>query len=290
MTETARSTRRRSAVALLLLIAPALLVLTPFAWLVAAAFKSKDAFAQWLFFPPVNEWTSGALTLENFRELFRPQPSPQGPVTFGRYVFNSLFLASTTTVSQLLTSSMAGYALAVHDFRGRRTIIGFMLASLIVPGMLLVAPVYQLSVTLGLVDTYAALLIPGCVSTWGVFLFRQAIRSVPMEIVEAARVDGCREVGIYWTVVMPLLRPIAAAFCLVAFLGSWNAYLGPNVMLHGQHRLPVAVALSYYMAEHSSQYGVFLAGTLLALIPPAIVFLALQREMIAGLTSGAVKG
>jgi multiple sugar transport system permease protein len=164
-----------------------------------------------------------------------------------------------------------------------------MLASLTIPGVVLLAPNYELIYHLGWMDSYKALLIPGAVSVFGIFLFRQAIIGVPDDIIEAGRIDGCGEFRIYLQLVMPLVRPMSGAFCLVAFLGAWNSFLGPNIFLQSQDKLPLPVVLNQYVGEYQQQYGVFLAGTLLAIVPPAILFLILQREFISGLTSGAVK-
>ena len=141
-----------------------------------------------------------------------------------------------------------------------------------------------------MVDTLWVLILPHVVSAYGIFLFRQACLSVPDEMLDAGRIDGCSEFRIYWRLVMPLVRPMAAAFCLVSFLGNWNAYFAPNIFLHSQDKLTLPIILTLYVSQYESDYGVFLAGTALAIIPPAVLFFALQKEFISGLTSGAVKG
>jgi ABC-type glycerol-3-phosphate transport system permease component len=191
---------------------------------------------------------------------------------------------------QLLFCSAAGYALAKYEFRGKQALMGFMLASMMIPGVLLFAPVYEMMVKLGLVDTFSGLLLPGIASAYGIFLFRQACLSVPKEMIDAGRIDGCSEFRIYLTLVMPLVRPMSAAFCLVTFLGTWNSFFGPSIFLHTQANMTLPVILNRYIGVYINQYGVFLAGTLLAIIPPAILFFALEKEFISGLTSGAVKG
>jgi ABC-type glycerol-3-phosphate transport system permease component len=156
--------------------------------------------------------------------------------------------------------------------------------------VLLFAPVYEMIVKLGLVDTYTGLVLPGLVSAYGIFLFRQAMLSIPSEMLDAGRIDGCSEFAIYLRLVMPLVRPMAAAFCLVTFLSHWNSYFGPSIFLHSQDKLTLPVILNLYVGQYRSDYGVFLAGTLLAIIPPAVLFLVLEKEFVSGLTSGAVKG
>jgi ABC-type glycerol-3-phosphate transport system permease component len=187
-------------------------------------------------------------------------------------------------------SSMGGFALAKYRFTGRVPLMTFMLASMTIPGVVLTAPNFKVIFELGWMDTYLALLIPVAVSVFGIFLYRQAILGgVPDDLVEAGRVDGCSEFRIYLQLVMPLVRPVTGAFCLISFLGAWNSFLAPNVYLQSQRKLTLPPVLNQYIGEYAQHYGVFLAGTLLAIVPPAVLFFALQREFIAGLTSGAVK-
>lgn len=274
---------------LALLLAAGTVMLLPFAWLICAAFKDKDVLNEYTFLPPPSLISSATVNLDNFRELLADKDTVQGPVTFWRYVGNSVFLASAGTFLTLVFSSMGGYALAKYRFAGRGPILVFMLASLTIPSVVLLAPTYEVVFRLGWLDTYRSLLIPACVSVFGIFLFRQAIMGVPDDLIEAGRVDGCGEFRIYLMLIMPLVRPMIGAFCLISFLGSWNAFLGPNVFLQTQRKLTLPVVLNQYLSEYIAHYGVFLAGTLLAIIPPAVLFLALQREFISGLTSGAVK-
>ena len=229
------------------------------------------------------------LNLDNFRALIAERPTLQGPVGFWRYVINSLFLASTLTFVSLFFSSLGGYALAKYRFRGRNFLMVYMLASMTIPGVVLLAPNFEVIWRLGWMDSYKALIIPASVSAFGIFLFRQAMLSVPKELMEAARIDGCGEFRIYLTLIMPLVRPMSGAFCLISFMGAWNAFLAPNIFLQSQSKLTLPVVLNQYMGTYQQQYGVFLAGTLLAMIPPAILFFSLQNEFISGLTSGAVK-
>lgn len=265
-------------------------VLAPFVWLIAAVFKDRTVLNEYVFFPPLGHWSRQNMNLHNFSRLFEGRNSPQGRVYFWQYVLNSTFLATMSTCIQLFFSSLAGYALAKFNFAGKKTLMGFMLGSMMIPGVLLLAPVYQMAVGMGLVNKLWGIIVPGMVSAYGIFLFRQACMSVPSELIDAGRIDGCSEFGIYWRLVMPLVRPMAAAFCLVSFVGNWNSFFGPSVFLHSQDKLTLPVALNLYVSQYENDYGVFLTGTLLAMLPPAILFFALQKEFISGLTSGAVKG
>ena len=273
-----------------LLTAAGALTLAPFAWLLCATIKDPSVMMAHTFLPPITSWSSETINLTNFRLLFRGEPTAHGVITFWLYLANSLFLASTQTVIALVLSSLGGYALAMYEFRGRTAMATFMLGTMMIPGMILMAPVYRLLYGFGWLDTWWSLLVPGAVSAFGIFLFRQAFTQVPKDLLEAARIDGAGEMRIWWQVVMPLVRPMSGAFCLITFLGSWNNFLGPQVYLSSQEKLTLPVVLNQYLDVYTQQYGVFLAGTLLAIIPAAILFFSLQREFVSGLTSGAVKG
>jgi multiple sugar transport system permease protein len=266
------------------------LVLAPFLWLIAAAFKDQAVLNEYIFFPPPSEWSSATLNLGNFRRLFAGEEAVRGTVYFWQYVLNSWFLATANTVLQLAFCSAAGFALAKYDFRGKQLLTLFMLATMMIPGVILFAPVYEMMVQLRLVDTYQGLILPSIVSAYGIFLFRQALLAVPDEMLDAGRLDGCSELAVYFTLAMPLVRPMSAAFCLLTFLGQWNAFFGPSVFLQSQDMMTLPVVLNQYVSFYRNDYGVFLAGTLLAIVPPAVLFLALEKEFVGGLTAGAVKG
>lgn len=266
------------------------LILAPFLWLIAAAFKDQAVLNEYIFFPPLSEWSRATLNLDNFRRLFAGEEAVQGKVYFWQYVLNSWFLATANTVLQLAFCSAAGFALAKYEFRGKQLLTVFMLATMMIPGVILFAPVYELMVQLRLVDTYQGLILPSIVSAYGIFLFRQAMLAVPDEMLDAGRLDGCSELAVYLSLAMPLVRPMSAAFCLLTFLGQWNAFFGPSVFLQSQDMMTLPVVLNQYVSFYRNDYGVFLAGTLLAIVPPAVLFLALEKEFVGGLTAGAVKG
>lgn len=267
----------------------AAIFLSVFVWLACAAFKDKRVLMEYTFLPPFGQWLD-TLNLDNFRKLFVPRLTLQGEVSFWQYVLNSLFLASAATVLQMFFCSLGGYALAKFQFRGRRHLMLFMLGSMMLPSMLFLAPTYHLMVKLNWIDSYAALLVPGAASAFGIFLFRQAMVGVPDSLIEAARVDGASEFHIYYRIVLPLVQPITAAFCLIVFLGQWNTFVGTQVFIQTGYKLTLPVVLTQYVTQFSEDYGIYLAGTFLSILPVAVLFLALQREFISGLTSGAVKG
>lgn len=254
----------------------ACVTLTPLVWLVAACFKGPEDLWSYVFFAP-------RFSLQNFRDLFSTIP-------FGRYVLNSFFITCTSVVVQLFFSSLAGFALAKYEFKGKKLVMALMLGTLMIPGQVVIAPLYEQIYRLGLVDTYAGIVIPGAVSVFGIFLFRQAFLQIPDDLLQAARVDGCSEFRIYWDVVMPVTRPMIGAFCLISFMGSWNSFLWPQIILHSSSRFTLPIGLNLLVGLQQQQYGALMAGTLLSILPVVILFLLLQKEFISGLTSGAVKG
>jgi len=240
----------------------------------------------------------GMLTLENFKNLFR-EVTPDGEERFsffsnqgiGRAIVNSFFFASVSSVLSVLGAAMGGYALSKFRFRGRAVIDWTVLAALVIPGAVLIAPGYQILYWLGMLDSYTGLILPGVAPAFGVFLFRQSMRnSVPTELIEAARIDGCGELRIFFTIALPMVRPMAGALLLFGFLGAWNNFLAPQIILSTPEKYPLAVFISQLRGVYGTDYGLIMAGTLVAIAPILVLFLLLQKEFISGLTSGAVKG
>jgi ABC-type glycerol-3-phosphate transport system permease component len=211
-------------------------------------------------------------------------------IPFGRYMMNSLFVAGASVLIQMFFSSLGGFALAKYNFRAKKVIMGVMLATMMIPGQVMLAPLYELIYKIGFMDSFLGLIVPGMVSIFGMFLFRQSMLQIPDELLEAARMDGCTEFGVYWNVALPVSRPMIGAFCLVAFMGSWNNFLWPQIILHTSDRFTLPIGLNQMVGTYDQQYGMMMAGTLLAILPVMILFFILQREFISGLTQGAVKG
>lgn len=270
-----------------LLLFFAVLTLVPFAYMVCGALKSKYDFAATLFLPAGDGWLGigwDRLTLDNFVRLFTELGLP-------RALHNSILLASVSSILTVLFCAMGGYALAKHQFRGRDAVMGLVLAALIIPGPLLLAPSFQLLYNLNLLDTYTGLLLPGLTPAFGVFLFRQSmLNSVPTELLEAARMDGAGEFRIFFELVLPLVRPMLGAFLMISFMGTWNNFIGPQIILQSPELHPLSVALNNLKGLYGTDYGVIMAGTIVSISPVMCLFLLLQKEFISGLTSGAVKG
>lgn len=274
------STLRAILVHLVLLLA-ALVSLAPLAWLVVATFKDDADLARFAFLP--DDWSR--LSLGNYQALFQRHP-------FFTWVLNSLFLASMQTVVIVTLSSMGGFGLAKYQFAGRRVLMAMMGLTMLLPAQVLLPSGYELMVKIGWVDTYWAILVPGAVSVFGMFLFMQAMNGVPDELLAAARVDGCSELRIWWEVALPIVRPMIGAFTLMTFLGTWNSYLWPSIILQNEasYTLPMGLANLLSIPESDRSLGPILAGTLLSILPVMSLFFVLQKDFIAGLASGAVKG
>lgn len=269
------------------LVVAAGFTLVPFAWLMCAAFKTNaDVFAS--NFLPSGEGVFGVawdrLTAGNFVRLFTE-------LGIGRAMANSIFIAATSALMATFFCALAGYALAKFRFPGREWVISLVLAALVIPGSLLMAPGYKLLYDIGLLDTYAGLLIPGMTPAFGVFLFRQSmINAVPATLLESARIDGAGEFRIFFTIVLPLVRPMIGAYLMITFLGAWNNFIGPQLVLQDPSRFPLSVAINQLRGLYGTDYGLIMSGTLVSIAPVLALFLLLQKEFIAGLTSGAVKG
>ncbi len=253
-------------------------MLMPLVWLVSKAFTAHgDFFNYRLITPP------GEMTTQNFVSLNEQIP-------FFRYMLNSFFVAGATVVVQLIFSSLGGFALAKYQFKAKGAIMLIMLATMMIPGEVLLAPLYGLIHTMGIMDTYAGVIVPGMVSVFGMFLFRQSMLQIPDELLQAGRIDGCSEFGLYWNIALPISRPMIGAFCLIAFMGSWNSYIWPQIILHTDQLYTLPLGVSQMVGTYKEDYGALMAGTLLSILPVVILFFLLQREFIAGMTSGAVKG
>ena len=228
------------------------------------------------------------MSLGNYRRLFAEHP-------FGRWMVNSLFIASTQTVAATVLASLGGFAVAKYRFAGRRVILGILLCVLLLPYQVMVPGAYELVRRLGWLDTYAAVLAPGAASVFGLVLFARAMRAVPDDLLAAARIDGCSEPRLWWSIALPLVRPMTAAFALLTFAASWNGFLWPQVVLQDdvKYTLPLGLASMSLLPGSDGaggDLGVLMAGTTLAVVPVAVLFFALQSDFVAGLTAGATKG
>ena len=208
------------------------------------------------------------------------------------WLLSSLFLTCAQTVLIVVLSCLGGFALAKYRFAGKRPLVLLMLAVMMLPGQVLMPASYELMFQLGWLNSYWAIIIPGAVSVFGMFLFRAAFRGVPDELMQAARIDGCGEFRLWWDIAVPCVRPMIGAFTLMVFTGSWSNFLWPSIILSDTtaYTLPIGIANLAGTANFEGTLGVRMVATLLAVLPVMALFFILQKEFVSGLTSGAVKG
>ncbi len=218
----------------------------------------------------------------NYRNLWKTVP-------FNRYFINSVFIATASTLLTLFFCSLGGYAFAKYRFRGQKILFGILLASMMVPFQVLLVPLFGLMYDIGWLNSYKAIIIPFSVGAFGVFLMRQFIVTIPTELLDAARIDGCSEFGIYYRIVLPIIKPALGALTIYSFLGSWNGYLWPLIILRDESKYTLPIGLANLVGIYRQDYGMLMAGTLLSLMPIVILFLAMQREFVQGITLGSVK-
>lgn len=222
-------------------------------------------------------------TLANYRQLFVH-------AGMGRYFANSLMISSAITLLSLACNTLAGYAFAKLHFAGREKLFGALIGALVVPAQVAMLPLFLLLKYVGLVNTYAAVVLPAMASVFGIFLVRQYARSLPGELLEAARVDGASELRIFLQIVLPLLKPILVTLAVFTFLTAWNDFMWPLIALTGERHYTLPVGLASLSREHVQDSGLMMAGAVVTVIPVLLLFLALQRYYLRGLLLGSVKG
>jgi multiple sugar transport system permease protein len=255
------------------------LMIGPFVWMLLGAFKPAAELRTVTPTLLPQDWT-----LKNFSNLF-------SKLDFATYFLNSAIIAVTVTVANLLFCSMAGYALAKLEWRGRSKVFGLVLATLMVPSSVTLVPLFVLMSKLGLVNTYAAVILPFAAGAFGVFLMRQFMLAVPRDLLDAARIDGAGEWRIFWRIVLPLTKPALAALGIFQFLASWNNFLWPLVALtdESKYTLPVALA-TFAIGQNKADYGLMMAGSVALVAPVIVVFLLLQRHFTQSIAMTGLKG
>ncbi|MBQ0957903.1 carbohydrate ABC transporter permease [Ideonella sp. 4Y11] len=256
----------------------ALVMLAPF-WLMAVfATQSKTA----IFNLPPPLWFGSEL-LGNIGVL-------AGRIPFWKNLGWSLYVALMSTGLTLLFCSMAGYAFAMLEFRFKQALFALVLGTMLVPPFMTMIPNFMVMDALGWIDTHRALYVPGAAGAFGIYLMRQfTAAAVPVELLKAARIDGCSELGIYWHVALPLMRPALGTLGLITFIGSWNNFMAPLVVLRQADSYTLPLALRSLQSTVNTEWGALMAGSAIATVPLLILFVVFSRQLIAGLTAGAVK-
>jgi multiple sugar transport system permease protein len=259
------------------LVVMALLTAMPLLWMVSASLMATGE-AQSL--PP--RLLPAHPTLAHYHDLF-------ARLAIGRAFGNTLFLASTITAVSLLCNSLAGYAFAKLRFRGRSRLLAILLATLVVPPQVTVLPLFLEIRGLGLVNSFGGVLVAAIATVFGIFLIRQFALGLPDELLDAARLDGASELRIYWTIVLPLLRPILVTLGVFTFLAAWNDFMWPLIVLTDQSKYTLPLALANLSGEHVQDTELMLAGAVVTVLPVLALFLVVQRHYIEGILMGSVK-
>ncbi|GAA5415979.1 L-arabinose transport system permease protein AraQ [Paraliobacillus ryukyuensis] len=224
------------------------------------------------------------LNLDNYMYIFQQAPS------YWSWYGNSLIVSGLTIALSLFFSSMVGYALALYDFKGRNLFFVLVLLILMIPFEILMLPLYKVMVATQLVDTYFAVVLPLIVAPIAVFFFRQYALGLPKELMDAARIDGSTEYGIFFKIMFPLMGPSLAAMAILQGLTSWNNFLWPLLVLRSNDMFTLPIGLATLLTPYGNNYDVLIAGSVLTIIPIVLLFIFFQRYFVAGLTSGGVKG
>lgn len=262
----------------ILLIALAALMLLPFVWMLSASLKlDKDVFRfpiQWI--PSPAQW-------DNYIKIWTQIP-------YLTFFGNTLKLTVIITLLQLFTSSFAGYAFAKLDFKGKDTIFLAYIASIAIPWQAYMVPQFILMRRFDLVDDHLSLILLQAFTAFGVFLMRQFFISIPNDIVDAARIDGLSEYGIYFQIVLPLSKPVLATLTIFTSVFVWNDFMGPLIYLNSQHLKTIQLGLRMFIQQYSANYALIMAASLVSLIPVIVLFLAFQRFFVEGIATTGIKG
>jgi len=270
--------RLRAALLYGVLILGAAATLFPLAWMVSASLMPTG---QATSYPP--RLLPSRVTFEHYGALFTR-------LSLGKYLLNSTAIAVSATLVSLVTNSMAGYALAKLQFRGRERLFRLLVAGLVIPSQVTMLPLFLLLRAMGLVNTYVGAIVPAMATIFGIFLIRQYALSIPDDLLSAARLDGAGEWRLYWSIVLPSLRPVLATLAIFTFLGTWNDFLWPLVVLSDDAKYTLPVALAGLVGEHVQDTELMMAGSVLTVLPVLVLFVFLQRYYIEGIMAGSLKG
>ncbi|MCC6495565.1 MAG: carbohydrate ABC transporter permease [Propionibacteriaceae bacterium] len=269
--------KRLSIIIVIVMFAVSALFLLPFGWMLTASFRTQGS----LLADPATLWPT-VFTLENYSEIWRRIP-------FGRQLLNTVVFAGVVTVVSVTLNSMAGYALARFDFRGKNLAFLVLILTLMVPIEVTFVPLYNIISNFGWIDTYQGLIVPRLASAFGIFLMRQFFISLPKDLEDAARIDGASELRIFLRIMWPLAKPAVLTLAMFSLLRNWNDLLWPLMVITDQQMLTLPPGLAMFKGENLTEYGLLMAGSVIALIPMIVAFLFVQRSFIEGVATTGMK-
>lgn len=260
------------------LAALALLVLVPVVWMAFSAFKPEKEIISW---PPT--FIPAAFTMQNFADV-------QDRINILRYMLNSAIYAGGTTLLAVIVNSMAGYAYAFYDFKGKTGMFLMTLATMMVPFQVIMVPLFLVVFKMGMYDTYWGLIIPRVAVAGSIFMMRAAFSGIPKELAEAARIDGLSEMGIFWRIMLPQVKPAVITLIILSINGSWNDLLWPMIVTSRTEMRTLANGLALFIGQNTIEYGAAFAGALISLLPMFILYIFGQKYFVQGMASAGLKG
>lgn len=266
------------ALSYLILFAGLWIMILPFVWMLSSSFKTLEQVSE----IPIR-WIPQQFHWENYAEVFRVIP-------MAKFLGNSLFVAVVSTSATLMVCSLAAYAFARMEFRGRDALFFSYLATMMVPGQVTMIPNFILMKYLGWIDSYYALIIPGIFSAFGVFMMRQFFLTIPKELEEAAIIDGCGRFRTFWSIILPLAKPAFVTLGIFTFLQEWNSFLWPLIVINKVDMQTVQVGLRTFQGEFGTQWNLLMAGSVIAEIPIIALYIFAQKYIIAGIATSGIKG
>ncbi len=250
----------------------------PFIWMVITSFKTEEEVFSW---PP--KFYPTLFSFKNYEGAF-------GLLPLGRLMLNSLFVSGMVTLSQLVLNSLAAYGLSRFKFKGRDIIFVILVGTLMIPGEVIIIPLYVIIKNMGLLNTYASLIVPNVSSAFGIFLLRQFFMGIPEELEDAALIDGAGRMKIFWKIILPLSTPALWTTAIFSFLGSWNSYLWPLVAINDSKKQMIQVGLSQFSGDWMTQWTWKMAASTVAVIPIIIFFFFIQKQYVEGIRGTGIKG
>jgi len=262
-----------------LLIAGLSLTMLPFMWMVVGSFKTATEI---ISIPP-SFWPKNP-TLKSYQQMLSDPAVP-----LGRFYINSLVVAVSNVVLGLFTSSLAGYIFAKYEFSGKNLAFSFILATMMVPFQIVMIPSYLILAKLGLINTLWALILPGAMDSFGIFMLKQFVEGLPSELIDAGRIDGASEFGIYRRIILPQLGPALATLGILRFMASWNSYLWPLVVITSNERRTLPIMLTWYNSSHGRRIDLTMAASVMVVVPILIVYAFFQRWIVQGMALSGLK-
>ena len=257
----------------------AAVVMMPYIWMLSTSLKDKGEI---FTYPPT--WIPHVFRLQNYVDAWNAAP-------FGRYFLNSVFVAVAVTIGQLITCSLAAFAFARMNFKGKNFMFALFLSTTMISTQVTMVPSYLVLKSLRWLDTYQGLIVPFLASAFGVFMLRQQFMTLPRDLEDAAKLDGCGRLRFLWEIVLPLSKPVLASQALFAFMGNWNSYLWPLVVTTSKNMRTLQIGLRYFVSqEGGTQWGLFMAATVFVSLPVVIFYFIIQKSFVEGIAATGLKG